>query len=132
MTTDNTASKRRAIERRNTVFRVLSAEPRRQLVLSLMDAPPHRELSLPEAANPPALLREPEALYSELLHSHLPVLEDAGLVEWDRDPLCAKRGPNFDEAAGVMAALRASADDLPQTLIEGCHRLEEHRQRRSQ
>lgn len=125
------SDRRRMIERWNTIFRALTAEPRRQLVVSLMEAKPGRELSLPEAANPPYLLRDPETLYSELIHSHLPVLEDAGLIEWRREPLCAKRGPQFAEVATVIEAIHHNASALPPSLREGCQRLEEHSQRQN-
>jgi len=127
----STVDKRTMIERWNTVFRALAAEPRRQLVVSLMEAPPDRELSLPEAANPPYLLHDPETLYSELLHSHLPILEDAGLIEWRREPLCAKRGPQFDEVASVIDSIHGNAAELPPALREGCQRLEERQRRQN-
>jgi len=131
MTGTSTLDKREMIERWDTVFRSLAAEPRRQLVVSLMEAPQDRELSLPEAANPPSLLMEPATLYSELIHVHLPVLEDAGLIEWEREPLCARRGPQFAEAASVIESIHANADELPRSLSEGCQRLEAHRQRQN-
>lgn len=118
MTGASTADRQTTIERWNTVLRALAAEPRRQLVASLMDAPPDRELSLPEAANPPSLLTERESLYSELIHSHLPMLADADLIEWERKPLCARRGPKFDEAAAIVRSVHECDDDLPPTLRE--------------
>ena len=131
MTGTSTLDKREMIERWDTVFRSLAAEPRRQLVVSLMEAPQDRELSLPEAANPPSLLMEPATLYSELIHVHLPVLEDAGLIEWEREPLCAKRGPQFEEAATVIEAIQQNASTLPPSLREGCQRLEEQERRQN-
>jgi hypothetical protein len=128
MTGTSTLDKRKMIERWDTVFRSLAAEPRRQLVVSLIEAPQDRELSLPEAANPPSLLIEPATLYSELIHVHLPVLEDAGVIEWEREPLCVRRGPQFREAASVIESIHANADELPGSLSEGCQRLEAHRQ----
>lgn len=131
MSGTSTSDKRQMIERWDTIFRALTAEPRRQLVVSLLEAPPGRELSLPEAANPPYLLRDPESLYSELIHSHLPLLENAGLIEWQREPLCAKRGPQFEEAATVIEAIQQNASTLPPSLREGCQRLEEQKRRQN-
>jgi hypothetical protein len=116
------------MERWNRVFGSLTAEPRRQMVVALMETPPGRELSLPQAANPPYLLRDPEELYVELIHSHLPALAEHGFVEWDREPLRVRRGPAFDEVAVVFEALHAHADEIPLRLTESCQRLEERKQ----
>jgi len=115
------------IERWNRVFRALTAEPRRQMVLALMEAPPDRELSLPEAANPPYLLRDPEDLYTDLLHTHLPALAERGFVEWEREPLRVRRGPAFEEVAVVFEALQTHAAEIPPQLTEECQRLEERK-----
>jgi len=113
------------VGRWNEVFRALSAEPRRQIVVALMDAPPDRELSLPEAANPSFLLADPEELTVTLVHTHLPVLEKAGFVEWHRGPLRVGRGPAFEEVEVVMASLQDNAEAIPPQLVQGCQRLEE-------
>ncbi|WP_135822239.1 hypothetical protein [Halostella litorea] len=129
MSVDAKQAEKRVIERWDEVFRALSAEPRRQMVVALLEAPPDRELSLPEAANPPYRLMDPEDLYVELKHSHLPLLESAGFVEYSTDPLRVARGPNFEEAAVVFEALQRNADRIPDPLVHGCQRLEERRQR---
>jgi hypothetical protein len=113
------------IQRWNDVFDALAAEPRRQIVVSLLEAPPDRELSLPEAANPPYLLRDPSELTLELVHTHLPKLADNDYVEWQRDPLTVTRGHNFEEVAVIFEALYADVDRIPSQLVEGCQRLEE-------
>lgn len=115
------------IDRWDTVFGTLAAEPRRQIVVSLLEAPPDRALSLPEAANPSYLLQDPERLTIELVNSHLPALSDADLVRWERSPLTVRRGPVFEEAAIVFEALHTCAEDIPPRLAEGCQRLEERR-----
>jgi len=109
----------------NDVFRALTAEPRRQIVVALMEAPSGRRLSLPEAASPPYLLHDPEQLYLDLVHTHLPVLAEPGFVEWERDSLCVERGPAFEEVEVVFEALLAKADDIPPQLTDQCQRLEE-------
>ncbi|WP_415382361.1 hypothetical protein [Halosimplex sp. TS25] len=126
MPTDRDRRASAMIERWNRVFRALTAEPRRQIVVALMEAPPERELSLPEAANPPYQLRNPETLYVDLVHTHLPVLAEHGFVEWERDPLVVERGPAFEETAVVFRALQAYAGEIPPQLTQECQRLEEH------
>jgi hypothetical protein len=110
------------------VFAVASADPRRQIVAALLEAPPERELDLPEAANPPYVLRDPERLYNELVHEHLPVMAAEGFVTWEREPLRVARGPNFEEIAVVIETLQSKVDEIPPQLVAECQRLERHRE----
>lgn len=127
MTGERTGHAAEMVERWNRVFRALTAEPRRQIIVALMEAPSDRELNLPEAANPPFLRRDPEELYVDLIHSHLPALAEAEFVEWEREPLRVRRGPAFEEVAVVLEALQSHADEIPRQLTDHCHRLEEHK-----
>lgn len=122
---------KRVVERWDRVFRAVSAEPRRQLIVSLLDASADESVPLPESAVNPNVPVDPDALRRELLHRHLPMLEEEGFVEWEREPFVAFRGPRFDEVAVVFDALHAHATDLPDTLVTGCQRLERERRDRS-
>ncbi|NHN40499.1 hypothetical protein G9C85_02455 [Halorubellus sp. JP-L1] len=115
------------IESWNGAFRALSAEPRRQIVVSLLEAPEGRELELPEAANPPFMLLDPEELCVELVHEHLPMLAARSYVEWEREPLRVRRGESFDEVASILRSLMDCADSIPDGMVDGCQRLEEQR-----
>lgn len=42
-----------------------------------------------------------------LHHQHLPVLERAGYIEWERDRNAIRRGERFGEVAVLVARLRA-------------------------
>lgn len=119
--------KQRMIDRWDTVFQALGAEPRRQIVVSLLEAPEDRALSLPEAANPSYLREDPEMLATELIHSHLPELAAGDFVRWESEPFTVSRGPAFEEAAIVFQALHDCADAIPSRLVDGCQRLEEKR-----
>jgi len=44
-----------------------------------------------------------EEIEAELRESHLPALEEAGYIEWDREEGTIRPGPNFDEAAAHVA-----------------------------
>lgn len=109
-------------ERWHQIFRILAAGPRRQLIGSLMEAPPDRTLALPEAANMPDYRLDPERLTHDLVHHHLPMMVQPEFIEWERDPLGVRRGPNFEE---VIEAID-SYDGLPQRLRRGCHFFEEN------
>jgi hypothetical protein len=118
-------TEREMISRWDRVFRALSAEPRRQIVAALLEAPPERDLPLPEAANPPYLRTDPETLYLELRHCHLPLLAESGFVRWKEEPPCVSRGEAFEEVAVVVEALYDDVEAIPDQLREGCQRLEQ-------
>jgi hypothetical protein len=119
---------KQVIERWDQVFRAIAAEPRRQLVISLSDISPEESTPLPESAVNPNVPRDPEQLRKELVHNHLPLLEEMEFVEWETDPLAASRGPRFDEVGVVFDALESAALDIPDSLVIGCQQLEKARQ----
>jgi hypothetical protein len=108
------------------IFQTLSAGTRRQIIGSLLEVPSDRKLSLPEAPNMPDYRLDPEKLQFNLVHNHLPMMANAGFVEWEQDPFWVKRGPQFEEVAAVIKAID-TYDDFPQQLIEGCHFHEQNR-----
>ena len=127
MRNGRTRQSRRVVERWNEVFRGVSAEPRRQLIVALMDAGPGATVALPESAMNPGISIDPDVLEIGLRHQHLPALADKEFIEWEDDPLRATRGPRFDEIAAVFEALHAAAGAVPDSLVQGCRRLEAER-----
>ncbi|WP_436935567.1 hypothetical protein [Halovenus marina] len=123
---------KRVIERWDRVFEAVSAEPRRQLIVSLLDAEAGDSVPLPEGAINPNVPVDAEEFQAQLYHTHLPKLAEGGFIEWERDPLRAFRGPRFDEVAVVFETLQQSASELPDSLVIGCQRLEEERQKTEQ
>lgn len=89
-------------------FRALANAERRWLLLALQDRGEGSEepLRLPEDL--PA--RETDRV--EMYHAHLPLLEEAGFVAWDRDADRVSRGPQFEELRPFLRALRGPADRL--------------------
>lgn len=104
----------------HSIFRTLAAGTRRQLIGSLLEAPSDRELSLPEAANSPDYHLDPETLRNDLIHVHLPMMEQAGFIEWTTEPFCVSRGERFEEVAAVILSID-DYEDFPKHLVEGCH-----------
>jgi len=47
----------------------------------------------------------PDDVADELRETHLPALEEAGYIEWDRETGTIAPGPNFEEAAAHVADL---------------------------
>ena len=113
-------------ERWRLIFRILSHGTRRQIIGSLLEASSNRKLSLPEAANSPEYRINPKKLQKSLVHNHLPMMEQAGFIEWEEQEFSVERGPRFEEVAAVLLAIDAY-DEFPQHLIEGCHFHEQNR-----
>ncbi|ELY63545.1 hypothetical protein CYV19_00430 [Natronobacterium gregoryi SP2] len=120
---------RRVTEKWDDVFEAMAAEPRRQLIASLHDVPPDESVSLPESAVNPNVPVNSDQLRQELYHWHLPLLADQGFVDWDPDSLIASRGPNFDDVGTVFDVVHSTADQLPDSLVVGCQRLEREREK---
>lgn len=59
---------------------------------------------------------EREALEVDLVHCHLPKLEDADVIEWDRESQTVTRGPAFAEVEPFLLVLARNADKLPNEL----------------
>ncbi|MFC4989703.1 hypothetical protein [Saliphagus infecundisoli] len=118
----------RVIETWDRIYEALSADPRRQLLHSLMDVDPGESVPLPESAANPSAPPDAEHLRMELKHVHLPKLADREFAVWDEGPLRASRGPRFEEVEAVFDALFSSTNDFPDSIVVGCHHLEEERE----
>lgn len=79
-------------------FTALAREPRRDLLRSVLQQPRHR-VQIRERGSRERVV--------ELVHVHLPLLEDADLIEWDRESRTIARGPNYDELEPVIELLEA-------------------------
>ena len=77
---------------------------RRRVVAGLADGTVERVADL-------QLRGRTDDLAAELRENHLPALEEAGYIEWDRETDTIRPGPNFEEAAAHVA-------DLPTPDIE--------------
>lgn len=60
-------------------------------------------------------LRRPdqEEVKSDLQSTHLPMLEEEGIIEWDRETGEIRKGPNFDEIEPFLRLLEEHDDELP-------------------
>ena len=89
------------------------ADPyRRQLLVALLDHNPQDDTD----RDPLDILSEAdeaEVLESELVHTHLPKLDDMGFISWDRDSNNISKGPNWDENAPVLILIHDHKDELP-------------------
>ena len=60
---------------------------------------------------------EEDALEVQLVHCHLPKLEDADVIEWDRETQTVTRGPAFAEIEPFLSLLIGNADKFPHKLL---------------
>ncbi|WP_411964629.1 hypothetical protein [Haloferax sp. YSMS24] len=51
----------------------------------------------------------------ELYHLHLPKLDSAGYVSWDRESGAIETGPQFEEIEPLLDLMENHADELPDT-----------------
>lgn len=54
-----------------------------------------------------------EKVEMDLAHNHLPKLEEAGYIEWDRVSGEISKGPRFEEIEPLLELMENHADELP-------------------
>jgi hypothetical protein len=54
-----------------------------------------------------------EVFLTALHHNHLPHLDEAGFIDWDRETQAIRRGPRYDEIAPLVELMIAHEDELP-------------------
>jgi hypothetical protein len=52
-----------------------------------------------------------------MYHSHLPKLEEAGLIHWDPEEGVVRRGPDYGDVAPVVAVLLENLDAFPADVV---------------
>lgn len=94
------------------MFACLANRYRRQVLLEVLEDIPEPVSQITRvAANRGD--RGLQRLQIELYHVHLPKLDSAGYVRWNRDTLGVERGPRFHEIEPVLRSLTGGADELP-------------------
>lgn len=89
----------------------LSDPYRRQLLLALRDHNPQDDDDL----DPLGLLdegAEADVIEVELVHMHLPKLDEMGYITWNRDTGKISKGPRWDEIAPLLELLHNHRDEL--------------------
>jgi len=56
---------------------------------------------------------EAEVLQSELVHKHLPKLDDMGYISWNQATNKISKGPNWDDIAPILKLMYDNQDELP-------------------
>lgn len=94
------------------VFSALSNTPRRRVLSTLADRDPRNTAEF-QSAELAIHDEEREAARVMLHHTHLPKLERAGFIDWDRGSDTITRGPNFEDIHPVIRLLHDHRDELP-------------------
>jgi hypothetical protein len=90
----------------------LAASYRRQLLVALLEHNPQDD----EDRDPLDVIPEPdepEVLQTELVHVHLPKLEELGYITWNREENTISKGPNWEEIAPLLGLIERNRDELP-------------------
>jgi hypothetical protein len=100
----------------DTVCRLLSNSRRRLVVREVAGLNPEKETPLGELAERVAAIEngielcrvaagQRKSAYVSLLQCHLPKLDDADVIEWDRRSGAVSRGRSVDELAALIDAI---------------------------
>ena len=81
---------------------------RRRILTRILD---HNPLDVTDFAS--GSDADSDRLLVELHHRHLPMLAEAGFVDWDREADVLRRGPRFDDVAPLIELLVAHSEELP-------------------
>ena len=92
---------------------ILANKYRRRVLVSLLDHNPQDDDDPQMPADVKLADEDLETLRIHMTHTHLPKLEDAGFIEWDRDTNEVRRGPRFDEIRPLLELMENHADELP-------------------
>ena len=94
------------------VLDVFSHRYRRQILLAIdADNPSDRNTLTPAELD--VGTDDPERFETELYHRHLPKLDDAGYIDWDREANAVRRGANYEEIAPLVRLLQNHGAELP-------------------
>ncbi|QWC18185.1 hypothetical protein [Halorubrum sp. 2020YC2] len=93
-----------SIDTRTTDPAVVAAPERRRVVAGLADGTVETVADL-------RVRGRAEEIAAELRETHLPALEEAGYIEWDREAGTIEPGPNFEEAADHVDGLPLPESD---------------------
>ena len=94
----------------DTLLKIMADPSRRRLLVALMDHNPQDH----DSSIPATEIRsddEGEHFPLQMIHTHLPKLDDAGLIEWDRDTHRVQKGLYFDEIRPLVELIQDHADE---------------------
>ena len=95
----------------------LANPTRRSILLTLADQNPRDkdEFTSPDGAGDD---EDFHLFAAEVTYDHLPQLERAGFVEWDRESDTITRGPNFEDVRPLINLIHDHRDELPDDWLQ--------------
>jgi hypothetical protein len=94
----------------------LSNPYRRQLLVALLEHNP-QDGDDRDPLDILSVTEEPEVLETELVHTHLPKLDDMGFITWNRETNQISKGPRWEEIAPLLELVYAHQDELPEGFL---------------
>jgi DNA-binding transcriptional ArsR family regulator len=97
------------------ILALFADRDRRRLLLYLVDGNPEDLDDIPEHIRVADHIDKEErrTLLERLETEHLPLLEENGIVEWDRERNVIVRGERFDEIRPLLGLIADHGDELP-------------------
>jgi DNA-binding transcriptional ArsR family regulator len=92
----------------DAAFRALADEHRRRLLLALQEHDSPDPLELTVLTDDWSATHDSARLQIEFIHRHLPQLEEAGFIHWDRDTQVVSAGPRFGEIEPLLEWIQRS------------------------
>jgi hypothetical protein len=92
---------------------LMASRYRRRLLVALTDHNPQDDGDTQLPVDVTHEDEELERLRTDMTHVHLPKLEAAGVIEWDRDANEISKGPHFEELRPLVELMENHADELP-------------------
>lgn len=97
----------------DTMLDALADQYRWRLLAALLEHTPQHDDDTQVPADVHIEDEDREALQIEMRHIHLPKLEQAGFIEWDREANVIRTGPQFEETQPLLQLMYDHADELP-------------------
>lgn len=96
----------------DTALSAFSNPYRRQLLVALLEHNPQDDDDL-DPLNTLSENEESTVQKMELVHNHLPKLEEMGYITWDRTTNEISKGPKWDEIGPLLNLINTHQDELP-------------------
>lgn len=91
----------------NKAFKALANSERRRMLLALVEHNPQTDQPCKYPDDIPFEGSDEKKVHIRLRHSHLPMLEQAGFIDWHEDAQQIVKGPNFHRVKPLLDHLQS-------------------------